>query len=106
MAPAFDPPGLGAVLLGAHSWVMSGFEATADPAYTDRYAVTGIYVQHVWYPRVSTIWGASPEPGSLVPVERLSEDLLQFRRPSMSYPDRDGRFVLILPTLPEATPDP
>jgi len=95
------PVGL-VVWRGAHSWVMSGFEATADPAYTKDYEVTGIYVQDVWYPRVSSIWGVSPEPGSLVPVARLSEDFLQFRRPTMRYPDRDGQFVLILPTLPAA----
>jgi len=95
------PVGL-VVWRGAHSWVMSGFEATADPAYTKDYEVTGIYVQDVWYPRVSSIWGVSPEPGSLVPVERLSEDYLRFRRPTMRYPDRDGQFVLILPTLAAA----
>lgn len=99
------PVGL-VVWRGAHSWVMSGFEATADPAYTRDFEVTGIYVQDVWYPRVSSIWGHSPEPGSLVPVERLSEDFLQFRRPTEQFPDRDGQFVLILPTLPEAIPTP
>src|SRR5438067_4769421 len=35
---------------GAHSWVMSGFRATADPAWTDRYSVTGAYIEDVWYP--------------------------------------------------------
>jgi hypothetical protein len=82
---------------GAHSWVMSGFRATADPAATDRFAVTHVHVQDPWYPRNSSIWGPSRRPGALVPVRLLSEDYLPFRRPTVRYPDKDGRFVLVLP---------
>jgi hypothetical protein len=82
---------------GAHSWVMSGFHATADPALTDDYSVTHLRIQDPWYPRVSSIWGPSRPPDALVPVERMGEDFLPFRRPTVRYPDKDGRFVLVLP---------
>ena len=82
---------------GAHSWVMSGFKATADPAFTSDYTVTHVYIEDVWYPRVSSIWGASRPPGSLVPVSRLKEDYLPWRRPTARYPDKDGKYVLVLP---------
>jgi hypothetical protein len=88
---------------GAHSWVMSGFTATADPAYTGDFKVTAVYIQDVWYPYVSTIWGASRPPNSLVPVAALAEDYLPYRRPRARWPNRDGKFMLILPTLPPNT---
>ena len=88
---------------GAHSWVMSGFKATADPAYTRDYEVTAVYIQDVWYPSVSSIWGASRPPNSLVPVSRLGEDFLPYSRPRASWPTRDGRFMLVMPTLPRDT---
>jgi hypothetical protein len=82
---------------GAHSWVMSGFKATADPALTDNFRVTDVYIEDVWWPRVSSIWGASRKPDSLVPVSVLGEDILPWRRPTGSYPDKDGKYVLVLP---------
>jgi hypothetical protein len=88
---------------GAHSWVMSGFTATADPAWRDRFRVTAVHIQDVWYPYVSTIWGASRPPDSLVPVAALAADYLPYRRPGARWPARDGRFMLILPTLPRNT---
>jgi hypothetical protein len=88
---------------GAHSWVMSGFRANADPAYSRRFRVTDVHIQDVWYPFVSTIWGASRPPGSLVPVAALAEDYLPYRRPRARWPNRDGKFMLILPELPRNT---
>jgi hypothetical protein len=86
---------------GAHAWVMTGFEATADPAVTDRFRVTHLRIVDVWYPRVSSIWGASFRPNTRVAVGRLKEDYLPWRRPLMRYPDKDGRFVLVLPVQDE-----
>jgi hypothetical protein len=86
---------------GAHSWVMSGFRATADPALTDRYQVTSVAIQDVWYPRVSSIWGRSDPPGSWVPVEDLGRDFLRYNRWSVKYPGLDGRYVLVMP-VPKA----
>ncbi len=88
---------------GAHSWVMSGFTATADPAFSNAYEVKKIYVEDTWFPFVSTIWGASRPPDALVPVAALAEDYLPYRRPRARYPNRDGKFMLILPQLPPHT---
>lgn len=88
---------------GAHSWVMSGFTADADPAHDNGFKVKAAYIQDTWYPYVSTIWGASDPPNTLVPVARLKEDYLPYQRPRARYPKRDGKFMLILPVLPEGT---
>ena len=90
------PAGL-LVWRGAHSWVVSGFTATDDPAITDDFEVTALRIEDVWYPRFSTIWGYSRAPDALVPVERLPDDFLPWQRPRGSYPDKDGRFVIVLP---------
>jgi len=82
---------------GAHAWVMTGFKATADPAMTGKFEVTHIRIVDVWYPRVSSIWGASVKPNTLIPVGRLDEDYLPWRRPLMRYPDKDRRFVIVAP---------
>ena len=91
------PAGL-MVWRGAHSWVMSGFTATADPALTDAFVVTAVRIEDVWYPRLSSIWGYSRPPDSLVPVSALPRDYLPWKRPSGTYPDKDGKFVLVIPT--------
>lgn len=84
---------------GAHSWVMSGFRATADPAYTDDFEVTHVFVVDPWYPRVSSIWGRAQAPGATVPVRRLAEDYLAWRRPAVRYPEKDGKYVLVVPVV-------
>jgi hypothetical protein len=96
------PAGL-VVWRGAHAWVMSGFEATADPAYTNRFKVTKVYIQDPWYPYVSSIWGASRPPESAVPVKSLAEDYLRYDRPRRRHPMRDGKYMLVLPTHPADT---
>jgi putative peptidoglycan lipid II flippase len=82
---------------GAHSWVMSGFTATADPAVNDRFRVSAIYAEDVWWPRISTIWGPSNPPDTLVAVSDLDIDYLPWKRPRGSYPDKDGVYVLVVP---------
>ena len=82
---------------GAHSWVMSGFNASADPGVTDQYTVTGVRIEDVWYPRLSTIWGYSRKPDALVPVGDLPEDFLPWKRPLGSYPAKTGNFVIVIP---------
>ena len=54
---------------GAHNWVVSGFRSTADPALGDDFKVTALRIEDVWYPRISSIWGASRPPDTLVPVK-------------------------------------
>ena len=88
---------------GAHSWVMSGFRATADPALTNHFVVTQVAIEDVWYPRISSIWGPSTPPDTWIPVERLPQDYLPYRRPGVRYPGLDGRFLLVLPVGPVAS---
>lgn len=82
---------------GAHAWVMSGFEATANPATSERFTVTSIRVVDPWYPRTSSIWGAGQRPDSVIPVARLAADFLPWRRPAVRYVEKDGQYVLVLP---------
>ena len=51
---------------GRHAWVMSGFEASADPRSFDEFDVTGVRVLDPLYPHGSSVWGASPKPNSLI----------------------------------------
>ncbi len=90
------PAGL-MVWRGAHSWVMSGFNATADPALTDAFTVTSVRIEDVWYPRFSTLWGYSRKPDASVPVGALSEDFLPWKRPLGVYPKKTGNFVIVVP---------
>jgi hypothetical protein len=84
---------------GVHSWVMSGFRSTSDPAFRDDFEVTDLSIEDVWYPRSSSIWGASRPPDALVPVERLPEDFLAFSaRYVHGKSPKIGNFVVILPT--------
>jgi hypothetical protein len=85
---------------GAHNWVMSGFRSTADPALGPDFKVTHLWIEDVWYPRISSIWGKSRPPDALVPVGRMPEDYLPWRRPTGRYPGKDGRFVLVVPVAP------
>ena len=88
---------------GAHSWVMSGFEADADPLASDDFTVSGVWIQDVWWPRISERWGPSDPPNTLVPVERLPVDYKRYRRPYGEFPDKDGQFVLIVPIADEVS---
>ncbi len=97
------PAGL-LVWRGAHSWVMSGFQATRDPAATDDFTVTDVFIEDVWYPYVSSIWGPSEPPDTLVPVGDLKKDYLEWRRPTRRYPGMDGRFIAILPVPDKEQP--
>jgi hypothetical protein len=85
---------------GAHAWVMSGFDATANPATSEAFAVTSIRVVDPWYPRTSSLWGAGQRPDTVIPVARLGADFLPWRRPAVRYVEKDGQFVLVLPVAP------
>lgn len=91
------PAGL-LVWRGWHSWVVSGFTATADPAVTDAYSVISLRIEDVWYPRHSTIWGDSRPPDSDVLVGQLPEDYLAWHQ-GRNYPDREGRWVFVIPLV-------
>ena len=50
---------------GAHTWVMTGYRADADPLLFADANVSGLYILDPWYPRFSSIWGQSDRPGQL-----------------------------------------
>lgn len=86
---------------GRHAWVMSGFEATADPARFDTFEVTGIRVQDPLYPHGSRVWGPSPKPDSLLTPAELAKQyvLRDSRRVDLGVPPG---WLLILPATTEA----
>jgi hypothetical protein len=82
---------------GIHSWVMTGFTATADPALTTRFTVETAYVLDPWYPWVSTRWPRSEAPNAPRDPADLKANFLAFNPRSGPYPGRDGQFVLVEP---------
>jgi putative peptidoglycan lipid II flippase len=95
------PAGL-LVWRGWHSWVVSGFTASVDPATTDNFQVLSLRIEDVWYPRVSTLWnqsrgGMSRPPDSDVPVKDLKVDYLPWSQ-GKSIPGRDHKYVFVRPT--------
>jgi len=84
---------------GAHTWVMTGYTATADPMLFDDSRVTGTYILDPWYPRISTIWGPSDPAGTFQDAAEMRRNFLPWQRPEGSYPDRDGRWLIVVPTI-------
>ncbi len=85
---------------GAHTWVMTGYQADADPTIFDDAKVTGAYILDPWYPRVSSIWGASDPPGTFQDAAEMTRNYRPWKRPEGHYPDRDGLFIAVVPTIP------
>ena len=85
---------------GAHTWVMTGFTANADPLVFDDAKITGTYVLDPWYPRISSIWGPSDPPGGFQDLAEMRRNYLPWARPEGSYPKRDGLFLAVVPTEP------
>lgn len=104
-ARAIQATGAPVILLmwrGAHTWVMTGFRADADPSAFPDARVTGAYILDPWYPDNSSIWGQSDPPGNLEDLAEMRRNYLPWERPEGQYPNRDGRFVAVVPTLPLA----
>lgn len=84
---------------GAHTWVMTGFKADADPRVFKDADILGTYIFDPWYPRVSSIWGKSDPPGTYQDEEEMKRNFLEWLRPEGAYPERDGKFIIVAPTL-------
>lgn len=87
---------------GAHAWVMTGFRADADPGLFRDAKISGTYIYDPWYPRISTIWGPSDPPGAFQDWPEMQRNYLPWDRPEGAYPERDGKFLALVPTIPLA----
>ena len=96
---------------GRHAWVMSGFEATADPGATTDFRVTRAIVLDPLYPYGSSRWGASPRPGEALSVSTLGKQFVPRRQGtwagaltgtdgSTEMAALAGKYVLVLPYHP------
>jgi hypothetical protein len=65
---------------GRHAWVMSGFQATADPLRTNDFRVTRAIVLDPLYPYGSSRWGPSPRPRESVSPATLGRQFVPRRR--------------------------
>jgi len=95
-----DAPAILLTWRGAHTWVMTGYRADADPVTFADATVSGAYILDPWYPSVSSIWGPSNPPGFFTGLEELEENYLRWKRPEGQYADRDERFIAVVPTIP------
>lgn len=84
---------------GAHTWVMTGYQATADPVAFDDAWIKGTYILDPWYPWNSSIWGQSDPPGTFQDNDEMIRNFRPWERPEGSYPGRDGNFIVVEPTL-------
>ncbi|MBA2701315.1 MAG: hypothetical protein H0U58_06410 [Chloroflexi bacterium] len=100
---AMDSPVILLAWRGAHTWVMTGFRADADPAIFEDARIKGTYILDPWYPRMSSIWGPSDPAGTYQDGAEMRRNFLPWKRPEGGYPDRDGLFITIVPTLPAPT---
>lgn len=101
-AAALEKTGSPVILLawrGAHTWVMTGFRADADPAIFTNAKVSGAYILDPWYPDVSSIWGPSDAPGTFQDTAEMIRNFLPWKRPEGHYADRDGLFIAVVPTI-------
>ncbi|HET7471606.1 MAG TPA: hypothetical protein VFJ71_00645 [Candidatus Limnocylindrales bacterium] len=85
---------------GAHTWVMSGYRADADPLVFHDARVSGTYILDPWYPWNSSIWGQSDPPGTFQDAAEMTRNFLPWKRPEGIYPSRDGKFIVVIPTIP------
>ncbi len=90
---------------GRHAWVMSGFEATADPASGDAFTVTKAMILDPLHPHGSKAWGASPRPGAATSVSVVGRQFVQRRTggPWNALPGTAhlaGKYVLVIPVGP------
>lgn len=84
---------------GAHTWIMTGFRADADPTIFRDAHIDGAYILDPWYPWVSSIWGPSDPPGTFQDKAEMERNFLRWKRPEGRYPDRDGLFITVAPTV-------
>jgi hypothetical protein len=86
------------VARGGHAWVMTGFRATADPAVTDSYEVTDVYISGPLYPIQQSSSGYDRRPNTRYSYSYLRRFFVPFR----SLPNENSelwanKFITITP---------
>jgi hypothetical protein len=90
---------------GGHGWILTGFEATADPLVTDDFTVTSVRVVGPLYGRQSRN-GYDMPPDTELSVARFRGFFTPWRYEPLPM-TWDGRYVSIQPVVPEvAVPAP
>jgi hypothetical protein len=102
------------VWAGRHAWVMSGFEATADPLVNDDFRVTKAIVLDPLYPNGSLRWGPSPKPREAISSVVLGRQFVPRRRRTwpgaptgaagMTLAALAGKYVIVMPYTPTLVP--
>ena len=95
------------VWAGRHAWVMSGFQATADPRVTTDFTVTKAVVLDPLYPYGSSRWGRSPAPREAISIATLGRQFLPRRRGTwpgalpgaagLTMRALAGKYVIVMP---------
>jgi hypothetical protein len=101
-ARAIQATGAPVILLawrGAHTWIMTGFRADADPSQFADAHIHGAYILDPWYPDISSIWGPSDPPGTFQDEQEMERNYLKWKRPEGHYPERDGLYISVVPTV-------
>ncbi len=80
---------------GRHAWVMSGFEATADPAVTTSFSVTAVYVSGPLYPRPANAYGYDPAPDTRYTPGQLATYFSRYY--DTGLPTWNETWVVVLP---------
>jgi hypothetical protein len=82
---------------GVHSWVLTGYTATADPASGRSFSLSTARVIDPWYPWVSDRWPKSEKPNAPRDAADLKANILPWKLASGPYQGRDGKFLLVVP---------
>jgi hypothetical protein len=98
------------VWAGRHAWVMSGFQATADPRRTSDFKVTKAIVLDPLYPYGSGRWGPSPEPREAITPATLGRQFVPRRQGTWAgalpgpagatMAALAGKYVIVMPYVP------
>jgi hypothetical protein len=92
------------VHFGRHAWLMTGFEASADPATTDDFQVSAAEVVGPLWPS-GTLNGINfdPGPGTWMTVRELDRKFDAYVEPGQ--PIWYGKYVTVVPQVSKVTTD-
>jgi hypothetical protein len=80
-----------------HAWVMTGFDATADPARGNDFEVTAVYIMGPLYPRPRQSNGLDPAPDTRLTRNELKKYLNTYIDAIKPHGPWEGKYVTIQP---------